>query len=76
MAGKAAANAQQREREQDERIAAASTQPAAAAPLREAAPAQEDLITQLKRLAELKNGGLLTDEEFALAKQKLLTAQQ
>jgi len=75
MAGKAAANAQQDEREQDELIAAASTQPAAA-PSWEAAPTPEDLSAQLKRLADLRNAGVLTDEEFALAKQKLLTAPQ
>ena len=39
----------------------------------EAAPAPEtDLITQLERLGALKAQGLLTDEEFAAAKAKLL----
>jgi hypothetical protein len=33
---------------------------------------QEDMITQLERLGALKAQGLLTDEEFATAKQKLL----
>ena len=37
------------------------------------APAPEDdMITQLERLGALKAQGLLTDEEFAAAKQKLL----
>jgi hypothetical protein len=37
------------------------------------APApQEDLIAQLERLGTLKAQGLLTDEEFAAAKAKLL----
>ena len=37
------------------------------------APApEEDVITQLERLGALKAQGLLTDEEFAAAKQKLL----
>jgi hypothetical protein len=37
------------------------------------APApEEDMITQLERLGALKAQGLLTDEEFAAAKQKLL----
>ena len=37
------------------------------------APApQEDLIAQLERLGALKAQGLLTDEEFAAAKAKLL----
>jgi len=39
----------------------------------EAAPAvEEDMITQLERLGALYAQGLLTDEEFAAAKQKLL----
>jgi hypothetical protein len=33
---------------------------------------QEDMITQLERLGALKAQGLLTDEEFAAAKQKLM----
>jgi type II secretory pathway pseudopilin PulG len=32
----------------------------------------EDMITQLERLGALKAQGLLTDEEFVAAKQKLL----
>lgn len=34
--------------------------------------AEEDMITQLERLGALKAQGLLTDEEFAAAKQKLM----
>jgi hypothetical protein len=37
-----------------------------------APPSQEDMIAQLERLGALKAQGLLTDEEFAAAKQKLL----
>jgi len=33
---------------------------------------QEDMIAQLERLGALKAQGLLTEEEFAAAKQKLL----
>jgi hypothetical protein len=36
------------------------------------APAQDDLTAKLQQLAELHNSGVLTDEEFAAAKQKLL----
>ena len=36
------------------------------------APAQDDLATQLKRLSDLHVSGVLSDEEFAAAKQKLL----
>jgi len=35
-------------------------------------PSQEDMITQLERLGALKAQGLLTEEEFAAAKGKLL----
>ena len=35
-------------------------------------PSQDDLTAQLERLGALKAQGLLTDEEFAAAKQKLL----
>jgi hypothetical protein len=42
-------------------------------PPQEYAPApQDDMIAQLERLGALKAQGLLTDEEFAAAKQKLL----
>ena len=37
------------------------------------APAQDDLTSKLQQLAELHNSGVLTDEEFTAAKQKLLT---
>jgi hypothetical protein len=37
-------------------------------------PSQEDMIAQLERLGALKAQGLLTDEEFAAAKQKLLAS--
>jgi hypothetical protein len=35
-------------------------------------PASPDMMTQLMQLAELKGAGLLSDEEFASAKAKLL----
>ncbi len=37
-------------------------------------PSQDDMIAQLERLGALKAQGLLTDEEFAAAKQKLLVS--
>jgi len=37
------------------------------------APATEDLATQIQRLKALKDQGVLTDEEFQKAKQKLLS---
>lgn len=36
------------------------------------APAQDDVIAQIERLAALHQSGALTDEEFAAAKKKLL----
>lgn len=42
--------------------------PAAASP-----PAQTDLLAQLTQLAQLKEAGALSDEEFQLAKAKLLS---
>ena len=43
--------------------------PAAAPP---AAPSEDDTIAQLERLAALKSQGILTDEEFAAQKAKIL----
>jgi hypothetical protein len=51
-------------------------QPAAPAPAPVAAPAPAapDPIHQLKELAELKAQGILTDDEFAAQKAKILAA--
>jgi capsule polysaccharide export protein KpsE/RkpR len=43
-----------------------------AAPAVAAAPAGDDTIAKLQQLAELKAAGILSDEEFAAAKAKLL----
>lgn len=37
-----------------------------------AAPAQDDLTAKLQQLADLHSSGVLTDQEFAAAKEKLL----
>jgi hypothetical protein len=42
------------------------------APAPAAAPAGESMIDQLKELGELKSQGILTEEEFAAQKAKLL----
>jgi Short C-terminal domain len=52
---------------------------AQAAPAPTPAPAQpaggtQDTITQLKELAELKSQGILTEDEFAAQKAKILAA--
>jgi uncharacterized protein HemX len=50
----------------------AAAQQAAAEQQVAAAPAAADPIAELERLAQLKQQGVLTDEEFAAAKSKLL----
>jgi Short C-terminal domain len=47
--------------------AAAPAAPAAAAPA-----AGDDMVAQLQKLADLKAAGVLSDEEFAAAKAKVL----
>ncbi|HEY1407687.1 MAG TPA: SHOCT domain-containing protein [Promineifilum sp.] len=52
-----------------------SAQPApaaAAAPVPAQPAVEEDVITQLERLGALKAQGLLTDEEFAAQKAKIM----
>ena len=44
----------------------------APAPAPAPAPAAPDLTAQLQQLAQLHNAGVLNDDEFAAAKQKLL----
>jgi ABC-type oligopeptide transport system ATPase subunit len=46
--------------------------PQYAPPPPQAAPAQNDLTAKLQQLADLHAQGVLSDEEFAAAKQKLL----
>jgi hypothetical protein len=55
--------------EQDQQQYAQQAPPPAPAP---AAPAESDMISQLKQLGELHDQGVLTDEEFAAQKAKLL----
>ena len=72
--GKHAARNDQREYEQQERIDALEQQQAyapAPAPAQAAAGAP-DLATQLTDLQRLVDQGILTPDEFAAAKQKLL----
>jgi hypothetical protein len=53
---------------QQQQVVYAEPPPQEAAP----PPAQDDVITQLERLGALKAQGLLTEEEFAAQKAKLL----
>jgi hypothetical protein len=52
----------------EEQMAAAAPPPPAAAPQ----PAGDDTISQLERLGALLEQGILTDEEFAAQKAKIL----
>ena len=75
VAGTATAVSNRVSRRQSERWAAQEAPPepqAAPAPAAPAAPAAESTIDQLKELGELKSQGILTEEEFAAQKAKLL----
>ena len=63
--------AQQEQQQWDQQQQLAAQAPAQQAP----APAQqEDAMERLKQLAQLHESGVLTDEEFASAKAKILNA--
>jgi Short C-terminal domain len=62
---------QRQEYEQQPQYAAPPPQPAPAPPPAPAAGGA-DMSAELERLATLRNQGVLTDEEFAAAKAKLL----
>jgi hypothetical protein len=57
---------------QQEAQEAPQQQAPVAAPAPTAAPAGESVIDQLRQLGELKSQGILTEEEFAAQKAKLL----
>jgi len=63
----AQADQQQQEAEQMAAMAAAAAPPPPAAPAGE-----DDTVAKLTQLADLKAQGILSDEEFAAAKAKLL----
>ncbi len=46
--------------------------PPPAAPAAPAAPAGDDLVGKINQLAQLRDAGVLSDDEFAAAKSKLL----
>ena len=82
MAGRASQRASYREQQEapPEQPEPEQQQPAPAAPA-PPAPAEadvesgsSDLVAQLKQLGELKQSGVLSDEEFEAAKQKLLAS--
>jgi Short C-terminal domain len=59
---------EQQQYEQQQAAQAAAPPPAAAAP----AANTDDVIAQLKQLGELRDAGVLTDEEFFAQKAKIL----
>src|SRR4051812_7431586 len=70
QASKAQQSAEAQASEQAQQAAAAAPPPAA--PPRAAPGVTDDTVAQLERLAQLKAQGILTDEEFAAQKAKLL----
>jgi hypothetical protein len=73
--GKRRANSQQQDASQDQRIGDLESQQQAPAPAAAPAPAggmSADALDRLQELAKLHEQGVLTDEEFAAQKQKIL----
>lgn len=68
---KAAAKQQEAAAQQQQ---AAAAQAAAAPPAAPAAPTDDDKFEKLTKLAELKTAGVLTEEEFAAEKAKILNS--
>ena len=64
----AAQDEQQAEAEADEQQQAPPSPP----PPQEPAATQADMLTQLQQLGELRDSGVLTEEEFAAQKAKIL----
>jgi hypothetical protein len=82
-AGQASAENQMREQEQEERLQQLEAQQYAAPPQQQyapppppaaapAAPSMDDKLEQLKQLGELQAAGVLTPEEFAAQKARIL----
>lgn len=85
FAGKKIAEGRQAQTMQDQQIAELQDQVAyqqdAAYPPPQPAPtpaagADSDMVTQLQELAQLHAAGVLSDDEFAAAKQKVLVGEQ
>jgi multidrug resistance efflux pump len=69
--GKHAASQQAQAQQQAQVQQAQAAPPAPPAPAATAAPTK-DVTAELQKLADLHKSGVLTDEEFAAAKKKLL----
>ncbi|WP_284574952.1 SHOCT domain-containing protein [Streptomyces sp. 2P-4] len=64
--------AQQEAQQEAQQSAAAAPQAPSQPPPAAAAPSMEDKIAQLKELGTLKDQGVLTEEEFAAQKARIL----
>ena len=64
--------AAQDQQQADQQQAAEEEQTPPAEPAAPAAPTQDDMLNQLQKLGELKTSGVLTEEEFAAQKAKIL----
>jgi Na+-translocating ferredoxin:NAD+ oxidoreductase RnfG subunit len=71
VAGGVSRHASQRAEEQGQ-DAAAQQQQAAAQQVPPPAPAQDDTLAKIRELGEMRSQGLLTDEEFAAQKARIL----
>jgi type II secretory pathway pseudopilin PulG len=71
-AQQAQAQAQQQQLQQQQ-AQLAQQQAAASAPAAPVAPSGPDITAEMQKLADLHKSGVLTDQEFAAAKQKLLS---
>ena len=69
----AAIQAQQEMEQMKTQVAAMQAQVTPTAPAAPAPAAAPDLLAQLTQLAQLKEAGVLSEEEFQLAKAKLLS---
>jgi hypothetical protein len=71
VSGHVAHRQQQRHAQQVQQVTAAPAEPS---PVQDQAPetAKVDVVNELKRFAELRDQGILTEEEFAAQKAKLL----
>jgi Short C-terminal domain len=72
FAGRDAQIAADRQQAYEQQAAPPPQAPAPQAPAPQAAAGMSDTIAQLKDLAELKAQGILTEEEFAAQKAKIL----
>ena len=71
VSGRVNRRQQERWSEEEAQSQQAAAPPPASAP-QPAAPSSDDLINKLKELANLKDQGILTEEEFSAQKAKIL----